>query len=1090
MHNGVVLEPATSLRLRLSGACVLEQSGRLETLGRRSLALLAYLALEGVTPRSRLAGLLWAEVGEDRARANLRQEIYRVNQVGALIENDRFNVWLAKNVESDLAQFDESLGEFAQGLEIDDAPDIMDWLYAQRESLSEQRRANLEGQLRQFENAGSYRQAAVVARKLVALEPLSEAAHVRMLRCLYLSDDRAGVRTGILELRRLLNEELGVEPLPETTAMLESLEAGQLQPGMPSKRPSIPLNVLRPPRLAGVKALRALVQGLERGKAVFVEGEAGAGKSRLLHDLAASRSALGGHVLEIRARESDQSLAFAPLTAALRELWEAGFRAEVEPIWQLEVSRLLPELRPNSNLEGLLPFEVPQEAKARFLEGLTRYVLAFTSGGGLVILDDLHWADNATLEFLAYAAPRILNEQVGVLGSYRPFEVNANLQALIGQLEREGLAVRQTLEALKLPEVRELLFGIDPKAANLGEPMHAATGGNPLFVVETLKYLLETGQLDANFQLSGQLRPPERIGALLKNRLERLDNDTRRVLACLAVAGADFSASLAGTVLELPELRIAEGLGEAEGAQVITPDSSFTHDLLRTTTLELTPGSVRQTLHRLVAQELELRQAAPSRIAAHLLQAGQNKDAVVWLIAASEIDLETFQPQTALERLDLALTQTLSPNLEVQVRTLRARALTGVRRATEAEIQANLALGLAKKLARPDLERRANLALSGALIELARPLEAAKITRLAMQDLTQSTEFVAHEQLGFSLMMLGDFEAASLEFTAASPESTDALFGRAITAWHTGDFSQMLELAHSVQHSVQHRELPDFKRARFLNLEGIGLWTLGRFHEAEQKYNQAIELCENHQPLQAVAIYLSRSSLHISMGELNKSIKDIDLAVKLEELAGNTNNLADAIHQKACIHYLCGDYISALTLIDNAIERWFEPGAKAYTTATKAVIQSALNQNPEATASSALEMARESHHTFALALTLRACAEVALYLGQPTLALQHASELKTLARQHGMLEQLSYAHLYSALAGETKYFNAALELSILLPNLEITWRAAQGIGDTKLAIRTLESVFVNTPEDLRPFWQVSKPGIAYKTLSGREKPGF
>jgi DNA-binding SARP family transcriptional activator/tetratricopeptide (TPR) repeat protein len=1084
MHNRVVLEPAISLMLRLSGACVLEQSGKLETLGRRSMALLAYLALEGVTPRSKLAGLLWADVGEERARANLRQEIYRVNQVGALIENDRFNVWLAKNVESDLAQFDELNGEFAQGLEIDDAPDIMDWLYTQRESLSEQRRAKLEGQFKQLEQAGSYRQAAVVARKLVALEPLSEAAHVRMLRCLYLSDDRTGVRAGILELRRLLKEELGVEPLPETTAMLESLEAGQLQASTPSKRPSIPLNVLRPPRLAGVKALRAMVQGLERGKAVFVEGEAGAGKSRLLHDLAASRSALGGHVLEVRARESDQSLAFAPLITALRELWEAGFRAEVEPIWQLEASRLLPELRPNSNLEGLVQVEVPTEAKARFLEGLTRYVLAFTTGGGLVILDDLHWADSATLEFLAYAAPRILNEQVGILGGYRPLEVSSNLRNLIGQLEREGLAVTQKLEALELPEVRELLFGIDPKAAALSEPMHAATGGNPLFVVETLKHLLETGQLDANFQLFGQLRPPERIGALLKNRLERLETDTRRVLACLAVAGADFSASLAGTVLELPELRIAEGLGEAEVAQVITPDPSFTHDLLRTTTLELTPSSVRQTLHRLVAQELELRQAAPSRIAAHLIQAGQPSEAVVWLIAASEIDLETFLPQTALERLNLALMQALSPNLEAQVRTLRARALTGVRRATEAEAEANLALELAKKLGRPDLERRANLALSGALIELARPAEAAKITRLAMQDLSQSTEFVAHEQLGFSLMMLGDFEAASLEFTAASPESTDALFGRAITAWHVGEFSQMLELAHS----VQTRELPDFKRARFLNLEGIGLWTLGRFHEAEQKYNQAIGLCETNQPLQAVAIYLSRSSLHISMGELNKSIKDVELAVKLEELAGNTSNLADAIHQKACIHYLCGDYVQALELIDDAIERWFEPGAKAYTTATKAVIQSALGRNPTITATSALEMARESRHTFALALTLRACAEVALYLGQPKQALEYASELKTLSRKHGMLEQLGYAHLYSALAGETKYFNAALELSILLPNLEITWRAAQGASDTKLAVRTLEGVYANIPEHLRSFWQTSKPGIAYRTLSGSEKP--
>ncbi len=1048
------------------------------------MALLAYLALEGVTPRSRLAGLLWADVGEERARANLRQEIYRINQVAPLIENDRFNVWLAQDVQSDLEHFDETNGEFAEGLEIDDAPDIMEWLYTRRESLAEQRRATLETQLKQLEHAADYRQAAVVARKLVALEPLSEAAHVRMLRCLYLSDDRAGVRVGILELKRLLKEELGVEPLPETREMLESLEAGQFVPSTPSKRASIPLNVLRPPRLAGVRALRALVQGLERGKAVFIEGEAGAGKSRLLHDLAASRSALGGHVLEVRARESEQTLAFAPLIAALRELWEAGFRAEVEPIWQLEVARLLPELRLDSNFEEQGMIEVPQEAKVRFLEGLTRYVLAFTNNGGLIILDDLHWADSATLEFLAYAAPRILREQVGILGGYRLLEVNPNLHDLIGQLEREGLAVVQKLEALALPEVRELLFGIDPKAAALAVPMHEATAGNPLFVVETLKYLLETGQLDANFQLEGQLRPPERIGALLKNRLERLEADTRRVLSCLAVAGADFSASLAGTVLDLPELRVAEGLGEAEGAQVITPDPSFTHDLLRSTTLELTPNSVRQTLHRRVAQELELRQAAPSRIAAHLLQAGQNSEAIPWLIAASETDLETFLPQSALERLDLALEQTMGANLEAQVRTLRARALTGVRRASEAEIEANLALKLAKKLKRPDLERRANLALSGALIELARPAEAAKITRLAMKDLSRSTEFVAHEQLGFSLMMLGDFEAANLEFTAASPESTDALFGRAITAWYVGDFSQMLELAGS----VNTRELPDFKRARFFNLEGIGLWTLGRFHEAEQKLNQAIGLCETSQPLQAVAIYLTRSSLHISMGELSKSLKDIDLALKLEQLAGNTSNLADANHQRACIHYLCGDYAQALEFVHISLERWLEPGAIAYTTATRAVIESALGQNPQTSLDSALKFARESHHTFALALTLRACSEVALSLGQAKLAMQHANDLKTLARQHGMLEQLGYAHLYNALAGEAKYFNAALELSLLLPNLEITWRAAQGVNDTKLAIRTLETVYANIPESLRSFWALSKPGIAYKTLSGREKP--
>ena len=287
-----------AFHLRLVGGCVLERQAAPVPLGKRSNALLAYLALEGITARGTIATLLWNETDEERARASLRQEIYRINQIGEIILNDRHHVWLASTVEHDLEQFNTLEGEFAAGLTLDEL-EFEAWLDGARALLRDKRSAFLEVEVRRLTLARAWRDAMLMARRVLSFDRFAEKSHRDYIRLAYLADDRVAVRTAILELRRVLREELGTIPESETVQLIEAVEQGRLpKPDAPQNR-RIPMTVLRPPKLAGSRAWQALVGGVTRGKAMFISGELGSGKTRLLSELAASRSALGAKVLEL-----------------------------------------------------------------------------------------------------------------------------------------------------------------------------------------------------------------------------------------------------------------------------------------------------------------------------------------------------------------------------------------------------------------------------------------------------------------------------------------------------------------------------------------------------------------------------------------------------------------------------------------------------------------------------------------------------------------------------------------------------------------------------------------------------------------------
>jgi DNA-binding SARP family transcriptional activator/RecA/RadA recombinase len=1071
-----------SFQLRLVGSCVLEREGQPVPLGKRSNGLLAYLALEGVTSRGQLAALLWNDTDDEKARASLRQEMYRINQVGDVLQNDRHNVWLSQDVTHDLDSFNSAEGEFAAGLLLDEL-DFENWLEDTRALLRDRRLAFLEQELRRLERAQSWREAMAMARRVLACNELSESAHRDYLRLAYLADDRAKVRQGIQDLQQMLRDELGVLPAPETLQFIEALETGRLPKVGAAGPRTIPVTVLRPPKLAGSKTWQALVGGVTRGRAALIVGEAGSGKTRLLSELAASRSALGARVLELRCRETDSAISFAALLQAVRDHMQLekqlGREIMLPDPWRGELARLLPELRdPNQLYRSLEASAEFGDTQARVLEAFTQYVLAMAAPGGLLIMDDLQWADAATLQWLSYAIPRLLQFGVACLGAYRPLEANEKLRDLISKLEAAGSAAKVNLEPLALPEVEELLGGIDRRATKLAPDLLRVTGGNPLFIVETLKHLIETGRLNETWDVDGTLEPPERIGALLKRRLERLPALTRRSLGVVALADSSDTALIAST-LEASEFDVAQAIADAQSAYVLSSEGQFIHDAMRRVALELLPEAVQRALHRRIGLHLETRGANPHRIAQHFLSAKDEAKAAPHLIRAAEIALEQTQPDQALTWLEASHSTALEPELEVLRQTLQAEALLALHRHGEATQEAKLAALGAYKLGRAELERRSNLALAEASLELGRANQAQLILEPLAGLLPFDLELRSKSILGWSRLIMGDIAGAIGTFEHTLPWTLEAHLGRAYLHWYSGN---TLESVRAAQLALE--QAPSgFKRAQVQTILSLSLWTRGQLGDALTALQNAFEQTTNHTE-HRLPILLARAPIFITRGEYDRAESDLLHVISPENHNPDSRHTANANHQLALIHGLCGDLETALHLFDDAAARWQrdEDIGSILMCAALRALTLAHQHDPRAEAAStrANQLAQGNPHALGRTYAALAAAETHLMLGHFDQTLEHAEQLLHLALEFEIPEMRAHAQL---IAGITKNDKAALESALTLGQTigasTIIARAAAALGRRSIAQTALEMLLEHIPSGLRKY---AKNSLAAREL--------
>jgi class 3 adenylate cyclase len=438
----------------------------------------------------------------------------------------------------------------------------------------------------------------------------------------------------------------------------------------------------REPELAHLRG--RLLSALDgHGGLVLVGGEPGVGKTTLVRQLIREAEQRGALAVFGRCYESEGTVPYSPFVEMLEQalsLMPAGIVREDMGDDAPELARLVPELRRRFPDMGQ-PVELPPEQQRRYFFNA---VGSFVARGSarfplLLVMDDVHWADEPTLLLIEHIAALLPELRVLGVGTYRDveLEVSRPLAAAMERLVRARLIDRISVKRFDRATVATMLDALAGKPApdSVVGAVFSETEGNPFFVEEVFRHLTEEGKLfvDGEFRSDIQLDEldvPESVRLVVGRRLERLGIESQRVLAAGAVVGRAFPFRLLEEISELEAGRLIDIVEEAEDARVIVPEQrdgevhySFAHELIRQTLLSSVSLLRRQRLHLAVAEAIErtdkrARQERPSEIANHLLQAGAAADperTLEYLELTAQRALESAAFEEAIRATDDAL---------------------------------------------------------------------------------------------------------------------------------------------------------------------------------------------------------------------------------------------------------------------------------------------------------------------------------------------------------------------------------------------------------------------------------------------------
>jgi DNA-binding winged helix-turn-helix (wHTH) protein len=311
-----------------------------------------------------------------------------------------------------------------------------------------------------------------------------------------------------------------------------------------------------------------------RGRLVLLAGEPGIGKTRTAEEIARVARERGAEVVVGRCFEGEGAPAFWPWLQLLRDLvaraeparLRAALAADGAELAQLvpELRARLPSLPPAARLEG-------EQARFRLFDALTGFLHRRAQQGPLVlVLDDLHWADEASLLGLEFVAPELGSAALLVVATFRDVELRRDhpLSKLLGALARVPACERISLRGLEPAEVAALVEAVAGEAPSAGvaRAVHEMTEGNPFFAFEIARLLAETG-LPA--ERPSTLALPQSVRDAIGRRLDGLSAACNEALRAAAVLGRGFDLALLARVTERPPEALLDLLGEALAAGVL-----------------------------------------------------------------------------------------------------------------------------------------------------------------------------------------------------------------------------------------------------------------------------------------------------------------------------------------------------------------------------------------------------------------------------------------------------------------------------------------------------------------------------------------
>lgn len=705
---------------------------------RKAEALLIYLALHrGVQSRKQLAMRFWPGHDTSRVLGSLRSTLVRLRQ--ALGEHEEgldhlkvtpdtltllqdeslcLDIQLVERAWQRMARFSSSQalahdeqqvieealalvrGPFAENLPLQELPELEEWTHSQR--LYWQHRAvDLADRLSQsYMLQGRWQEAGQKLLHWLELDPLSHDATQRLMQVVAAQGRQSEALNLYQHYCSRLRAELDAEPDADlqTLALQIRQATSTLHPAArPTQRLTAAALLEQAPMVGRASELELLIEhtiSLRQGLShtIAITGEAGIGKSRLLREFVPWAQSQGTDVLQCQTSPNAGRLPYQPMIGLLRSRLESinALEDALEDVWLTELSRLLPEVR-DSYPDLPPPAYDPTVGPTHLYEAIARLLMWLARQRPLVVvLEDLHWADQATLDLLLYLVGSWRRQPNGLLLvlTYRLNEgpLTSRLDTWLYDLERGLPVVPLALNRLSEHEMYDYVVWLhthsnhaanDPVTAP-SEPqplsleqvtgrLYQRTQGQPLYLVEMLKDLLGrvqmhqdggkggVNQLDILALLtttSWESQLPPRVRQLILDRLRRLTPEARRLLSSVAVLEQEVSLAILLPVSGLSESQGLVALEEASGLGFLQGCTEgryrFVHELMREVVYRAEEKGQLQLLHQRAVIWLSARPTSMATLAYHAERAGWLAEALCCYVEAGDEALEVFAIRDAI----------------------------------------------------------------------------------------------------------------------------------------------------------------------------------------------------------------------------------------------------------------------------------------------------------------------------------------------------------------------------------------------------------------------------------------------------------
>ncbi len=925
------------LRARLLGALEVELNGTAidSPAGQRPWAVFAYIALSSrPVSRAELANQFWPDVLDQSARASLRSALWALRrQLGDRLAVDGEHVELQDEdgVSIDVREFERLAevdpagalelcrGELLAGLE-------EDWVLAGRERHRERVIELLEQQALAAEREGDSAAAIELTRRQVEQDRFDERAHRRLMTRLAAAGDRATALRTYRALGDRLRRELGVLPSAATRELAERLQSET----RPAPKRAIPPQGLGLLRLVGRErelaelelAWSAAVSG--RGTAAVLRGEAGLGKTRLATELRLRASTAGARSAASAALDLGGTAPLSLWAELIRELLPSLPAPPPEASWPDDLAVLSAELPAHFGRSGTAGVAVaPDLQRTRLFEAVVA-LLGWASRDAplLIVLEDAHDADAASLELAAYAARRVGSLAMMMLLTRRELPARAEADSLEHSLRSRGvLACELDLEPLPSDRIAALARLAAPLSDQQVSRVVERADGNALLAVETAR-ALGRGEESVAANLRGSVRAT----------LARLSGDGRGVVELAAVAARPLEP------VEIDQLSLGDATTQALQSGLLSSAAGrvgFRHALLRQAVYEGVPEPQRRSAHHFWAQALLDSEPfgavkRPDEVARHLRLAGADRAAVPQLVRAAASARAVAALDEAVAYLEEGLS--IAPHradLWLELGELEAWRL----RRAEAEVAFEQALGLLASadpltLARAWL-RRAR-AYHGPICVPRAVLDSARQAIELLHDVDGGADEERSEALAawaWAEAVAGSVEEAerllaelgATAFTKGDLATYDVGHARALALMRRGRFVESYAPSIAAGEAIARAGRPDLAYGCWANAASAA--------NAAGQPQRALEFLDRgmaalaKRGLQSLEIHLlaARSFVLRSSGRIEAARRAADSEQALAEQLAKPELEAMARHDRGLVALAAGDYGSAAALLAESL---------------------------------------------------------------------------------------------------------------------------------------------------------------------------